>query len=120
MPNSECRCCGGQRALLFSACRKDSHPIAGLKSWPNLFESKPPREQVLRIDSQCAGEKKQLAIRHAPSLQLKVGQRIAADAPAAQLQSHGELLLRPALLRAELAHLWADEVQPGIHQKEEP
>jgi hypothetical protein len=68
------------------------------------------REQILVSNAQSPGEKKQFAVGHPASLQLKTGNRVSADIPAAELQLGSQCLLRPPFLDAPLPDLWADQV----------
>ena len=68
------------------------------------------REQIVGFDAQNLGDDKQFQIRHPPGLVFQPRHRFPAGIPAKELQFQGKLILRPPFVRAEFAHLRADDI----------
>jgi len=68
------------------------------------------REQVVGFDAQNLGDDKQFQIRHAAGLVFQPRHRFPAGVPAKELQFQGKLILRPPFVRAQFAHLRADDI----------
>ena len=68
------------------------------------------REQVISLDSQNPGDDEHFQIRHPPGLVFQPRHRFPAGVPAKELQFQGKLILRPPFVRAEFAHLRADDI----------
>ena len=68
------------------------------------------REQVVSLDAQNLGDNEQFQIRHPPGLVFQPRHRFPAGVPAEELQFQGKLILRPPFVRAQFAHLWADDI----------
>ncbi len=68
-------------------------------------------KQIVGADSQNFGKDKKFNIRHAPLLIFQPGDGESAGIPPKQLRLYGKLVLRPALLLAQLAYLGANHIQ---------
>jgi hypothetical protein len=71
------------------------------------------REQIFQLGVQHVGQHEKLQIRNTAVLGFQPGNGVLAGVPTGKLQFHGELVLRPSLLLAELPHLCADDIQFG-------
>ena len=68
------------------------------------------REQVVSFDAQNLGDAKQFQIRHPTGLVFQPRHRFPAGIPTKELQFQGKLIPRPPFVRAEFAHLRADDI----------
>ena len=68
------------------------------------------RKQVVGFDPQNLGNDEQFQIRHPAGLVFQPRHRFPAGVPAKELQFQGKLILRPPFVRAQFAHLRADDI----------